>query len=492
MRVPAIKDFTRTLILRQSHWTKEKNDTCNFYAVAKGSQMQIHKHYVDDKKACDIVTYPDATISGYCALKGIRREDIDNPRKDWKKDVRYEKILWLGKHSGIEAVSGQWASPRRIELENVSFLGMQIRYGLLAKLLRNGNPIMCQIIVGPGFEKLKANEVWSCEPRFTKTGELEDPFYYHVVVLVDCGKRGEALTFLNSGGRQFGYLGYGLIMLKDIKWPARFILKYPLKFLPAHGRCSFPKISSSTTMDAPRWRQDNIAAKQTSQHDPKASSELAWGLQEEKKNNLTPKAQRWCEGTPYRSVPWCSPSTAQDHSLLNAPSWRRDNVAVSRGKMTMKQESEGSRPTTSWLPDVASPTMAVKFLPAHGRCSIPKISSSTTINAPRWRQDNIAAKQTSQHDPGASSELAWGLQEEKKNNLTPKAQRWCEGTPYRSVPWCSPSTAQDHSLLNAPSWRRDNVAVSGGKMAMKQESEGSRPTTSWLPDVASPTMVRTL
>ncbi|KAK1630559.1 hypothetical protein QYE76_004874 [Lolium multiflorum] len=105
-----------------------QDGTCNFFAVAKGLQMKVHKNYVDHSKDCDIITYPNASMRDYCAMRNIRKCDINHPVKDWNKDVRLQKIEYLAKHRGIEAVSGQWPSPERIKLDELVFLGRNISH----------------------------------------------------------------------------------------------------------------------------------------------------------------------------------------------------------------------------------------------------------------------------------------------------------------------------------------------------------------------------
>jgi hypothetical protein len=166
-----------------------------------------------------------------------------------------------------------------------------------------------------------------------------------MIVLVKCGKENEPVTFLNSGGEGFGDQGYGLIMLKDVKWFHSFNIRYPLKFvLPG---TSLSKLNDNQpNINAPTCRVDHTFASGSSRLSPR--SRLVMQEAQETKGSGT--------------LPWRSNLVFQNPSTINAARW---------GKVAIQQETEGRYQSKSvHVPGSSSNQMENNHIDARRWCKV--------------------------------------------------------------------------------------------------------------------------
>ncbi|XP_044372866.1 chaperonin CPN60-1, mitochondrial [Triticum aestivum] len=228
--------------------------TCVLYSFSKGEQMEIHRAFADMGIPCDIWLNPEAMIRVYLILTSL---------KPWQKQLlgrsvellslhRPAAAAWICKYLGVQATSSRWEGTKDIAVDGCYYHGYTISFDDLKALLDSGKPVLAVLIVGPGFEDLEEDEIYTCKPQFNKKGDLLKPFEYHMVVLTGYGKAEksglEFNPFLNSYGVDFGKKGSGRVYFKELHWFYSFEVNYPLKVI---NRASPPSVRPDIDNNGP-------------------------------------------------------------------------------------------------------------------------------------------------------------------------------------------------------------------------------------------------
>jgi hypothetical protein len=93
-----------------------------------------------------------------------------------------------------------------------------LTFGEIAKLIRNGRPIVGAIRVDETFAKLKADQIYDFDENRAKRNE-NDVYYSHALVFVGYGVRDSRayLVFMNSHGTRFCDKGFGRVYFDRVR-----------------------------------------------------------------------------------------------------------------------------------------------------------------------------------------------------------------------------------------------------------------------------------